>query len=396
MEIKVIKTQKEYLEALDDIKNLMSKNPDPNSSDGEKLELLVTLVEDYEAKMFPSNLPDPIDAILFRMEQQNLKPIDLVPYIGSKSKVSEVLSRRRPLSLNMIKALHEGLDIPAKVLLNQTRKNEGEIDFTKFPIKEMLKRGYLKGKDTLDRELKSFLDVISTNKKVLALLNRTYYIRSPRPMNQNALLVWVGKIIEKAGKEKIDAVFKEDSLNLTFLRKVADISDEDNAIKKVRDLLKSIGILLIVEPHMPQTYLDGAAIMIKKENPIVGMTIRHDRLDNFWFTLLHELAHISLHFGKGTNLFYDDIESIDLNDPREKEADELALRAMIPEQNWKDSPASILPSPDAAKLLADQLSIHPAIVAGKMRYEKKHYQFLNGLIGKGEVRKLFSEFTWQK
>jgi len=118
--IKVIKTEKDYKEALKFANALMKSDPDPESADGEKLNLLVTLIADYEAKIVPVSLPDPVDAIMFRMEQANLEPNDLVKYIGSRSKVSEVLSRKRPLTLSMMRSLSAGLGIPAKVLLQES------------------------------------------------------------------------------------------------------------------------------------------------------------------------------------------------------------------------------------------------------------------------------------
>lgn len=395
MEVKVIKNENDYKEALGYIESLIDAGVENNPPDEAKLEVLVTLVEDYESKMFPKDIPDPIDALEFVMEQRHLSQEDLVTYIGSRSKVSEILLRKRPLSLNMIRALHDGLGIPAKILLNQHRSTKSEeVVYENFPIQEMIKRGYVKAQN-LEEELTSFFRLIGTTPNTLALLNRTYYVRSPRPMNQNSLFAWMARVVNRAEEEKNEIPYKEGSLTTEFLKKVVDLSDEDDAIYKAIELLKTVGISVIVEQHMSKTYLDGVAIMIEGQNPIIGMTIRKDSLDNFWFTLIHELAHISLHYGKGTNLFYDDIESVGSNDPREKEADELALNILVPNDEWKNSPASIIPSPDAAKSLAKKLGIHPAIVAGKMRYEKKHFYFLNSLIGKGEVRKLFSEINWQ-
>lgn len=117
--IKVIKTKKDYKKALQLVEELIKKSLDPNSEKGENLSLLAPLLQDYESKTFPESLPDPIDEILFRMEQQNLKPSDLVPYIGSRRRVSEVLSRKRSLTLPMIQALEAGLGIPAKVLVKE-------------------------------------------------------------------------------------------------------------------------------------------------------------------------------------------------------------------------------------------------------------------------------------
>ncbi len=114
---KVIKNDREHQATLERIEALMDAAP--NTPDGDELELLTTLVELYEEKQFPIDLPDPVAAIRFRMEQAGLTQQDLVPYIGSQSKVAEVLSGKRPLSLKMIRALNAGLGIPAYVLLQE-------------------------------------------------------------------------------------------------------------------------------------------------------------------------------------------------------------------------------------------------------------------------------------
>lgn len=117
MKAKVIKTEHEYKAALAYLERLISASaPDEN-----ELELWSLLVEKYEEEHFPIATPDPIEAIRFRMEQAGLQPADLNPYLHSKSKVSEVMSRKRPLSLSMIRALHRGLKIPAEVLVQETQ-----------------------------------------------------------------------------------------------------------------------------------------------------------------------------------------------------------------------------------------------------------------------------------
>ena len=115
MDIKIIKNEAEYEAALTRIEVLMNANPD--SPEEEELELLASLVEKYEGEHYPIYLPDPIEAVKFRMAQEGLKPKDMVTYLGSQSKVSEVLNYKRPLSLTMIRALNQGLGIPAEVLI---------------------------------------------------------------------------------------------------------------------------------------------------------------------------------------------------------------------------------------------------------------------------------------
>lgn len=115
IEIKLIKTKKDYKNALKLAEFLM--NSKPNTPEGDKLELITTLIEIYEKKHFPIASPSPIEAIKFRMEQMGLSPKDLIPYIGSKSKVSEVLNGKRTLSLAMIRQLSVGLEIPVEILI---------------------------------------------------------------------------------------------------------------------------------------------------------------------------------------------------------------------------------------------------------------------------------------
>lgn len=117
MKPKLIKTDADYKAALIHIDGLFDAVPD--TSKGDDLELWVTLVELYEEREFPIGLPDPVAAIRFRMEQQDLRAKDLVPYIGSSPKVSEVLAGKRSLSLSMIRKLHSGLQIPVEILLRE-------------------------------------------------------------------------------------------------------------------------------------------------------------------------------------------------------------------------------------------------------------------------------------
>jgi len=115
MEIKPIKTDEDYKIAIQRIEKLWGASR--NSSEGDELDLLCTIVESWEIKHYPILPPDPIDAILFRMEQMNMTKSDMAKYLGSQSRVSEVLGRKRRLTLKMVKSLYKGLKIPAEILL---------------------------------------------------------------------------------------------------------------------------------------------------------------------------------------------------------------------------------------------------------------------------------------
>ncbi len=118
MKPKIIKTEEDYTGALARVELLMDAKP--GSAREEELELWSLLVERFEREHFPIDIPDPVEAIKFRMAQQGLRQKDLEPYFPGKNRVSEVLNRKRPLSLGMIRALHLGLGIPAEVLLHET------------------------------------------------------------------------------------------------------------------------------------------------------------------------------------------------------------------------------------------------------------------------------------
>lgn len=116
MHIRPIKTEQDYEAALAEIETLWGAPED--SAEGDRLDVLLTLVEAYEARHHPIDPPDPVEAILFRLEQAGLERKDLEPYIGSSGRVSEVLNHKRPLSLNMIRKLWKGLNIPLESLIN--------------------------------------------------------------------------------------------------------------------------------------------------------------------------------------------------------------------------------------------------------------------------------------
>ena len=120
MDIQPIRTESDYKAALRQISTLMEADPEPGTPEGDRLDILATLVQAYEARHCPIGAPDPVDAIKFRMEQSGLTVKDLEPIIGRSNRVYEVLNRKRPLTLAMIRRLHRSLGIPAEVLIAET------------------------------------------------------------------------------------------------------------------------------------------------------------------------------------------------------------------------------------------------------------------------------------
>jgi len=125
MDIAPIKTQRDYRQMLKEIESLMTAKR--NTPKGDRLDVFVTLVEAWERKHYLLDLPDPVEAIKYHMDQNRLQPRDLIPFIGSRNRVYEVLNRRRPLTLKMIWRLHEGLGIPAESLIKKQAAGFAEM-----------------------------------------------------------------------------------------------------------------------------------------------------------------------------------------------------------------------------------------------------------------------------
>ena len=173
-----------------------------------------------------------------------------------------------------------------------------------------------------------------------------------------------------------------------WLTELAHLSCKEDGPKMAIEYLRNSGIRVVIEFHLPNTYLDGAAFLLSDGSPIIGMTLRHDRLDNFWFVLFHELVHIMKHLHKGDiESIFDDLEAN--ADDIEQVADEQAGEILVPEDKWNTALARFVRSEDSIRDFANELGIHPAIVAGKIRREAKNYTILLDMVGRGKVRKLF-------
>lgn len=138
MDAKIIRTEDQYHAYLKEVGDLIVRSEVLTADEQNRMEVLTVLIESYENGKCPVEPTDPIDAILFRMEERGLKRADLIPYFGTSSRVSEVLNRKRPLTVQMIRALSLGLGISADTLvgLNEVAPVKKEIDWSKFPIKE--------------------------------------------------------------------------------------------------------------------------------------------------------------------------------------------------------------------------------------------------------------------
>lgn len=392
MEPKIIKNETDYQAALAHLEGLMDAQP--CTPEEEELELFAMLIETYEKETFPIGLPDPVSAIQFRMEQQGLTRKDLERYIGSQSKVSEVLNGKRSLSLSMIRALHDGLGIPAEVLLREPGKNLAASLYNSrdYPFADMFNRGYFEAFNGALYEAQAYaeelLEQLFANFQGRTA-QRVYCRSSKNQLDERALEAWQARVLQLASEQDLPP-YNRNNLTQTFVRDMVKLSSLSAGPLLAQERLQQRGISLVILAHLPHTYLDGACFTTPSGRPIIGMTLRHDRLDNFWFTLAHELAHVFLHLENDTVIFFDDTEqgASETCHPQEIAANDWATNLLVSEEIWQQEKPKLI-SKKGIVALADQLSISPAIVAGRLRWEAHDYNSFGELLGHRAVRKLF-------
>jgi HTH-type transcriptional regulator/antitoxin HigA len=370
MKLKPIRSEGELLEAREVLAQLMIDNAEGQRDD--EIEVQASLIENFEARHFPMDAPDPISAIRFRMAETGLAPRDLEPYIGSRARVSEVLSGKRSLSLDMIRSLHAGLRIPYESLI------EGSS------FRSRARTSDLFSADTDSDSTPMFLECsnqVPPRKAIvpdlaLALHRRTRTQRAAQKTDQGALLLWQAEVAKKAAEQRSATLFERSSLSPEVLRKIAVLSARRDGPEKAIQTLRSLGVLPVFVPAFPGTFLDGATFLDDKETPIIGLTLRNNRLDSFWFTLLHELAHIHLHYhiiSLPQAIFVDDIE-VRAHTTEEGEADDLAKISLIPDSiisqvRWDKSTTT-----DDIHAVASRARVNASVVAGRWQRDFQNYR----------------------
>lgn len=203
-----------------------------------------------------------------------------------------------------------------------------------------------------------------------------------------ATTAWIAHVLDSARANLSRVRFKPSSLSDDFIRQLARLSVRDDGPTRALAAVREIGISLVVESGLPGMSVDGASLHTSAAGPVLALTLRYDRLDNFWFTLLHELGHIALHLsGPSDDVFIDSLED-DASDEQEVEAEANAFAkdGLIPRDLWLRSDAYRLGSEGSVLSLAKQLGVHPAIVAGRIRYERRDFRIFTDLVGEGGVR----------
>lgn len=226
---------------------------------------------------------------------------------------------------------------------------------------------------------KGYLDVVEQD---LAFLRAPLHQRGKRKMNKYALSIWQICVLKKTEKLSFLPKYNKELINESWLRQLVKFSACNDGPKLAKEYLERFGIAFITEPHFEKTFLDGAAIMFKGR-PIIALTLRHNRIDNFWFVLAHELAHLMKHINTSNDkirTYIDDLDEPSQLDPIEVEADSIANEALIPHKIWENSKIYNTRSIEQVIFFAKKNQINPAIVAGRIRRQKNNYRLFSKLV----------------
>ncbi|MCK5722308.1 MAG: transcriptional regulator, partial [Gammaproteobacteria bacterium] len=296
------------------------------------------------------------------------------------------------------------LGISAEVLLKEPGAgfpNEmQELEWHRFPVVEMAKRCWIPKVDDVKEKaeelMRGFIAQAGGPEMVsLAFFRQGKGARYNSKMDPYALTAWCIRVLTLARKNPLKNKYVKGSVKLSALQEVARLSYFENGPLLAREYLEKQGIHLIVAPHLPKTYLDGAAMLLPDGTPVIGLTIRHDRIDNFWFCLLHELAHVAKHLSTAKRIIVDDLDlrghDPEIEDKIENEADEMTRNGLIPKKVWDKKPMGGKAIAAEVYALAKKLKIHPAIIAGRIRFEHNNFRLLSRLIGSGQIRIHFAE-----
>ena len=265
-------------------------------------------------------------------------------------------------------------------------ENVDDVVWRLLPAREMAKRKWFdvpRGGDLVECARSYFLEAVGP--QFATALHRKKMRGSTLP-NEYALLAWQARILERAQARIDAAAFPPFCLNDRWLADLVRLTRRKDGPKRAQRLLAEHGVVLVIEEHFPGTYLDGAAMLSASDHPVIGLTLRHDRLDNFWFVLFHELGHVFLHLSCGLHYDFFDDETSTAQDNVEIEADQFALDTLIPGDLWNQCLSRFALSEKAVQLDAKMLDIDASIIAGRIRKERNDYTILTDLVGHQQVR----------
>ncbi|MGA8611756.1 MAG: XRE family transcriptional regulator [Xanthobacteraceae bacterium] len=276
---------------------------------------------------------------------------------------------------------------------NHTKQSRPNVDLSKLPNKAIKDRGWLKSinpdvsKSDLSSVLEAFIAPAVSN-LTPALLRQGKRLNAD--LDDYALLAWKARIIWKARHEG-RSIGAPNFSDLSWLSTFKEFTYQERGPALAVEYLRSKGILVLFEGHLPKTQLDGAALLVDDRIFTIALTLRHDRLDNFWFVLLHEVGHIIRHRESGLRAGFFDNDEVEAVDKLEQEADEFAKSTLLPAELWLSSLIRFTQSEEQIVEFAKENHISAAIIAGWIRRERTDYTIFKDLVGYGKVRNILKD-----
>lgn len=347
-------------------------------------------------------LADLPDILIQARIARGMSQKDLGDFLGLKEQQIQryEAERYRAASLERLIEIADALDVRiserAELLGSPNLESRFPGSWQSFPIAEMYKRGWFEdfagnlndARKAADELIPAFLCGAHAQFAPMALHRKS--VRSNGKVHEAAIAAWEARVRTLAERNPPARAFDADRISPDWLRGLVALSREIAGPQIAVDYLREVGISLVVEKHLPGTLLDGAALCSADRHAIVAMTLRHDRLDNFWFTLMHEIAHLKLHVSDGDfAAIFDDNDS-PASDAVEREADHFAQEALISEEDWKLAASRFARTEKAVMTDAKRFGVGPAVIAGRVRREAGDYTLLKNLVGSGEVRRQFA------
>ena len=319
------------------------------------------------------------------IEPQQVQRHEASEYIGASLdhliKVANILNVHTA-GLFETEAAHRGVVI--------SWENADNVHWKEFPAREMVRRGWFdlpRGADLIEATKAYFLQAAGPH--FASALHRKK-IRGENLPRGYALLAWQTRVLERARARIEEWELPPFELDDHWLPELVALTRRQDGPRRARKLLARKGIALVTEEHLQGTYLDGAAMLGHSGHPVIGLTLRYDRTDNFWFVLFHELGHVFLHLFGGIRYDFFDDDTSKAHDTIEGEADEFALNTLIPDNQWEQCLSRFALSEEAVRIDARNLNVDAGIIAGRIRRERGNYTILTDLIRSG-VREQLQE-----
>ncbi|WP_028580422.1 ImmA/IrrE family metallo-endopeptidase [Desulfogranum japonicum] len=248
------------------------------------------------------------------------------------------------------------------------------------PENELIKRGWIE-KDNINYSLISLFNNIQQN-------NLKGLCRKANTSNNALCAIWQTRILTNAQLAiTTQDISPFDGINIQYLREIVRLSPNPEVILELPNILAQIGIVLIYERSLPAMKLDGVVFKIANNQPVIGLSFRYKRLDYFWFTLLHELAHIALHFGHLNTPIFDDMDE-ENTDILELQANKVAKDAIADKWKWRNCKAKYTNDEQDIIEFAQECEVHPALIAGLLQREKNAYQLFRKITDQIDVREM--------